>query len=86
MNILMLSCRKATELMEKKLHTGIGPLENIQLFMHKRMCDGCRLYEQQSRFMDIILRRKSTKPENDCDQKALPAEVRRQIVNELEKL
>jgi predicted anti-sigma-YlaC factor YlaD len=86
MNILMLSCRKATELMEKKLHAGIGPLENIQLFMHTQMCDGCRAYQKQNRFLDVILRKKSATPENEVMQKSLPEEVKYRIVKELEKL
>lgn len=88
MNFLMLSCRKATELMEKKTHTELGPIENIQLFMHKQMCDGCRLYEKQSQIIDHLLRKKSTPPDapDKAIQKTLSEEVKYRIVKELEKL
>ncbi|MGC9352235.1 MAG: hypothetical protein ACP5D9_00260 [Mariniphaga sp.] len=48
MNMLILSCLKATELIEKKLHFKLSFKEKLQLKMHKMMCDACRLYEKQS--------------------------------------
>lgn len=87
MNILMLSCRKATELMEKKLHTPLGPPEKFQLFLHKQMCDGCRLYEKQSRFIHVLFKNKgkSTNGANG-QKKTLPVEVKSKIIKELENI
>ena len=87
MNILMLSCRKATELMEKKLYTGLGQTEKFQLLLHTRMCDACRLYEKQSRFMDGVLRKQTATP-NDMKAplKTLPEEVKSKIIEELDNL
>lgn len=48
MNILFLSCLKATALIEKKLHFKLSFKESIQLKMHKIMCRACTHYEKQS--------------------------------------
>ena len=48
MHILFLSCLKATELIEKKLHFKLSFTEKLQLRMHKSMCDACTMYEKQS--------------------------------------
>ena len=48
MHILFLSCLKATELIEKKMHFKLSATEKIQLKLHKMMCDACTQYEKQS--------------------------------------
>ncbi|NOZ35185.1 MAG: hypothetical protein GXO80_07795 [Chlorobi bacterium] len=47
-HILFLSCLKATELIEKKLHVQLSFKEKLQLKLHKSMCSACRLYDKQS--------------------------------------
>ena len=50
----MLSCRKATELIEKKLLVKLSFKEDIQLQLHKSMCSACTAYEKQSKKMDEL--------------------------------
>lgn len=45
MNYRMLSCRKASMLIEKKLLVKLPFKERVQLTMHKTMCDACTAYE-----------------------------------------
>jgi hypothetical protein len=52
MHKLFLSCLKATELVEKKMHFGLTTRERLQLKMHKMMCDACTSYEKQSIFLE----------------------------------
>ena len=52
MHILFLSCLKATELIEKKIHFKISFKEKLQLKVHKMMCDACSSYEKQSVFLE----------------------------------
>lgn len=52
LNIMFLSCFKATELIEKKLHFRLSVRERIQLKIHKMMCDACSRYEKQSIFLE----------------------------------
>ena len=52
MNILFLSCLKASEMIEKKLHFKLNITEKLQLSMHKTMCSACSLYEKQSELLE----------------------------------
>lgn len=52
MHKLFLSCLKATELVEKKMHFGLTTRERLQLKIHKMMCDACSSYEKQSLFLE----------------------------------
>ena len=58
MNVMMLSCVKATELMEMKEHVPLGLLKTMQLHMHAAMCSGCRNYAKQSRLINQLLQKK----------------------------
>ncbi len=52
MHLLFLSCLKATELIEKRLHYKLVWHETLQLKVHKMMCDACKSYEKQSVFLE----------------------------------
>ncbi len=54
----MLSCVKATELIEMKEHVPLGVLKTMQLHMHTVMCSGCRNYLKQSRLINELLQKK----------------------------
>ena len=58
MNAMMLSCVKATELMEMKENVPLGLLKTMQLHMHTAMCSGCRNYMKQSRLINALLQKK----------------------------
>ena len=58
MNAMMLSCVKATELMEMKEHVPLGFLKTMQLHMHTAMCSGCRNYMKQSLLINELLQKK----------------------------
>ncbi len=57
MNAMMLSCVKATELMEMKEHVPLDFLKTMQLHMHTAMCSGCRNYMKQTKLINELLRR-----------------------------
>ena len=67
MHRLFLSCLKATELIEKKLHFELSGKEKLQLKMHTMMCDACSSYEKQSIFLEkgISLSQKADFSEDD---------------------
>lgn len=54
----MLSCDKATQLIEKKLLFDLSFREKIQLKMHKSICDACTTYEKQSKIIEEALQSK----------------------------
>lgn len=51
----MLSCKKASELIDKNLIVGLSLYEKIRLRMHTSMCDACTTYQKQSSLMDDML-------------------------------
>ncbi len=55
MHWLMLSCKRATQLMEKKMHFGLSPIEKMQLKLHKKACKYCTAYEKQNEIIDQVL-------------------------------
>lgn len=55
MTTLMLSCRKATELMERRSMQPLSAMERMQLWMHERACNGCRVFDKQSKAIDNLL-------------------------------
>jgi len=69
-HILFLSCLKATELVEKKLHFQLSARERLQLKMHKMMCTACTLYEKQSTLLEKGI---SLSPKED----ASPEDIRK---------
>jgi hypothetical protein len=70
MNILFLSCLKASALIEKKLHISLTFQERLQLRMHKMMCDACTRYEQQSALLEhsIASEHKTSQDLGDLEQ------------------
>ena len=82
MHILFLSCLRATELIEKKLHFKLSVKEKLQLEMHKMMCDACSRYEKQSVFLEkgISLNLESKISEENIDHLKL---VIRQKLSEM---
>ena len=52
MHFLFLSCSKAGELIEKNFHFKLSFIEQMQLGLHKMMCDACKLYETQSEIIE----------------------------------
>lgn len=55
MNFFMLSCKKASELIDKKSVVDLSMQEKIQLRMHTSMCDACTAYQKQSKILDTLL-------------------------------
>ncbi len=55
MNATMLSCIKATELMEQKELMPLSLLQKVQLQMHVAMCSGCRNYMKQTALINKLL-------------------------------
>ena len=56
-NIWTLSCKKASELIDKKAVVKLSLRENMMLDIHTSICDICKQYEKQSRIIDEILNR-----------------------------
>lgn len=55
MNKVMLSCKKATELIDKKAVANLSIKEEVMLMMHTGMCTACTAYQKQSKMLDQLL-------------------------------
>lgn len=56
MHLIMLSCRKASELIEKRLIFRLSMKEKIQLKMHTSVCEACSHYQKQSEKLDHLIK------------------------------
>ncbi len=68
--MLMLSCQKATELVEKRSIFPLNPVEKTQLFLHMQVCSACRTYMKQSDSLDKVLREYLNPPEEKDEETA----------------
>ncbi|MCB0633711.1 MAG: hypothetical protein R2824_31750 [Saprospiraceae bacterium] len=53
-----LSCRAATELMERQLREELNRSEKIKLGLHTLICSACRRYEKQTQLIEQLFRAK----------------------------
>ncbi|MBN8694394.1 MAG: hypothetical protein J0L69_14465 [Bacteroidetes bacterium] len=56
MNIIMLSCNKATLLIEKSHAAPLSFMDRVKLKMHLAMCDKCAGYQKQSLIIENALK------------------------------
>jgi len=54
--MLVLSCKRATELTEKKSVFQLSWNEQLQLDLHTKICKCCAIYQEQSILLDKIIR------------------------------
>ncbi|MEG0647960.1 MAG: hypothetical protein RR471_12415 [Bacteroides sp.] len=54
-HLFVLSCQKATFLIEKQLHTSLLPLEKLQLRTHLSLCKYCTAYKHKAVFLDNLM-------------------------------
>jgi len=55
LHILLLSCTKATELIEKSKYFKLSPIDRIRLFLHVGICGFCHRYRKHSRLIDQLM-------------------------------
>ncbi len=83
-NIFKVSCRKATELIEKKTVTALSFSDQMQLFVHSIVCDGCRQYAKQSKALDLLFKNQLKRAPNVKGSLQLDQSVKERIRKELE--
>ena len=64
-HLFTLSCKQATYLIEKRLHTSLSRTERLRLSIHFALCKLCREYDTKAALIDGWLRTRKN-PEN-CD-------------------
>ena len=84
-NILLLSCKKATELIEKREFIPLSYKEKLQLRLHTSMCKACKSYEKQSDTLEKALSDWVKKNEKTDDKNVLPSQAKAAIINKLKE-
>jgi hypothetical protein len=87
MNTLMLSCRKATELIEKQSVFELNTLEKTQLFFHLKVCEACKQYEKQSTIIDTIMQDTYTlkSDKSEVEELIQPTEADKALIQKINK-
>ena len=85
LNILLLSCKKATELIEKREITPLSKKEKLQLRIHTSMCKACRSYEKQSDTLEKALSDWVRKNEKADDNNVLPGHAKAVLINKIKE-
>jgi hypothetical protein len=77
---LFLSCRKATELLERATVSPLSPKHRLQLAVHGSICKACALFAKQSKMIDHLMEHRGEQghaPDTACLEEriieALPA-------------
>jgi hypothetical protein len=55
MRMLLRTCKKSTELIDKQMLTPLTLKEKMQLQAHKAVCKTCNTYEHQSKLIDALV-------------------------------
>jgi len=71
----MLSCEKATTLIEKKSVDGLVCPQNLQLNMHTAMCSACKQYQRQSVFLNDAIKKHLSETESFFTENKLHLET-----------
>lgn len=80
MSKIMISCKEATELIEKRAVTKLSIIERVQLLSHTGMCSICTQFEKISRFLDLKLAEKDS-----LKEEKLPDSVKSDILKAISK-
>ena len=85
LTILLLSCKKATGLIDKKMVVKLSFRENVMLHIHSSVCDFCRQYEKQSHLIDEILTEHLQKSDPEQVPQVVNDELKDKIFTRLNK-
>ncbi|MEZ7498136.1 hypothetical protein QO200_05225 [Flavobacterium sp. Arc3] len=84
MRMLLRTCQKTTELIDKEMFAPLTLKEKMQLKAHKAMCKTCNAYETQSKLIDALLEKWFVSDPNKKKSK-LDEEKKNKIIEEINK-
>lgn len=82
MSLLLMTCKRATELIEKRSVAGLTIVERFRLRLHTSMCRACSEYKTQSNFLQKVLQKWFAEHDHQEDAK-LPEPVKKTIIKEV---
>lgn len=81
-HIFVLSCEKATFLVEKELDKKLSLVEQFQLKIHLSICKFCHAYHHKVKFMDKAMRSLAEKESTTCYFSEQEIEEQKKKLNE----
>jgi hypothetical protein len=75
------NCREATYLIEKRQHVRLSIKERIHLLIHLSGCSVCRLFQQQSRMINRVV--KGMFKETAGEERRLDEDVKREMQDKI---
>lgn len=69
MNLMVLSCHKATFLIEKSYDKPLSFIDKLQLSIHLKICDKCAGYQKQSLLIERVIKSNRQQISNTSDFK-----------------
>jgi len=85
MNFLFLSCKRASELIEKRAEGNLSPIEEMQLSVHLSMCKACSSWKTQSEKLDLLLKNKLKQKEVDYST-GFTSDNKRKVIEQIKNL
>lgn len=82
MSFLMLSCKHASELIDKSAVVKLSMREKVILHVHTKMCDACAAYQKQSKILGDALHKHINSLSEDVPAVANP-ELKQRIISKL---
>ena len=79
---LLFSCKKATELIEKKTVFGLSWEDSLRLKMHLTICSACTDYKNKSKIIEKILAQINAR---SIQYTTLSEEIKLKIIAQVEK-
>jgi hypothetical protein len=67
-NIVMISCKQATALIDLKSARKLSINEKVKLGIHIRICNGCKTYIKQSELLDKLFQKHINSTEENIQQ------------------
>ena len=83
MNYLMLTCQKASALIDKKNLFGLTRKEKMMLKMHTAVCKYCSTYQKQSELIDHALNKHFHSINNEINVIIENGELKEKIISKL---
>ena len=84
MNIFILSCKRTTELIEKRDVEALSLIEKLQLSLHVSMCKACKSYEKKSQIIEQAVSQ-WIKNKKTIENSELSGNVKTSIIKEIRK-
>lgn len=75
----MFSCKKATELLDKRIFEKLSPAEKIKLFLHTKMCNACNAYQKQTTLIHKALNKQIPTTISPSDVTSLKEKIKQKI-------